>query len=96
MKIWYMRDNHTFLPLPLDADEAMDRLRKAFIDERDTYGMLCTKEGPMRDKSEHAGKDWPEFEPRARKWIEAALLPTDAEVEYGSWALTPNVKYRTP
>ena len=48
MTIWYMRDNHTFLPLPLDVDKAMKRLRAAFIDELDTYGMLCTKEGPMK------------------------------------------------
>ena len=84
-----MRDNHTFLPLPLDVDAAIDELRKAFIDKRNTYGMLCTKQGPMRNKHEHAGKDWCEFEPRARKWIEAALMPNVADVEYASW-LTPN------
>ena len=89
MKIWYMRDNHTFLSLPLDVDKAMKRLRAAFIDELDTYGMLCTKEGPMKSTNEHARSDWAEFEPRARAWIEAALKPTDAELEYASWALTP-------
>jgi hypothetical protein len=88
MKIWYMRDNHTFLSLPLNVDAAMVELRKAFFDARDTYGMLCCKEGPMRKKVEQAQADWSEFEPRARKWIEAALKPTDAEIEYASW-LTP-------
>ena len=83
MTIWYMRDNHTFIPLPLDADEAMARLRRAFIDEIDAYGMLCTTEGPMRGKYEHAAKDWSEFEPRARKWLDAALLPSGGELEAG-------------
>lgn len=89
MRIWYMRDNHTFLSLPLDVGAAMVELRRTFIDERDTYGSLCCKEGPMRNKMEHAKADWSEFEPRARRWIEAALKPTDAEIEYTSW-LTPN------
>lgn len=89
MKIWYMRDNHTFLSLPPDVDAAMVELRRAFIEKRDTYGSLCCTEGPMRNKMEHARADWLEFEPRARKWIEAALKPTDAEIEYTSW-LTPN------
>lgn len=89
MKIWYMRDNHTFLSLPPDVDAAMVELRRAFIDKRDTYGSLCCREGPMRNKMEHAHADWLEFEPRARKWIEAALKPTDAEIEYTSW-LTSN------
>jgi hypothetical protein len=86
-----MRDNHTFLPLPLNVDEAMVVLRRAFIDERDTYGSLCCKQGPMRNKMEHAKADWSEFEPRARKWIEDALKPTDEEIEYASW-LTPNAR----
>ena len=90
MRIWYMRDNHTFLSLPLDVDAAMVELRRTFIEEHDTYGSLCCKEGPMRHKMEHANADWSEFEPRARRWIEAALKPTDAELEYASW-LKPNV-----
>jgi hypothetical protein len=49
-----MRDNHTFLSLPLNVDAAMVELRRAFIDERDTYGSLCCKQGPMRNKMEHA------------------------------------------
>ena len=89
MKIWYMSDNHTFRSLPLNVEASMTELRRAFIDERDTYGSLCCKEGPMRNKMEHAKADWPEFEPRARKWIEAALKPTEAEIEYASW-LTAN------
>ena len=91
MRIWYMRDNHTFLSLPLDVDAAMVELRRAFIEEHDVYGSLCCKEGPMRNTMEHARADWPEFEPQARRWIEAALKPTDAEIEYASW-LAPNVE----
>ena len=49
----------------------------------------------MRNKVEHAKADWLEFEPRARKWIEAALKPTDADIEYTSW-LTPNVRAERP
>ena len=91
MRIWYMRDNHTFLSLPNNVEMAMIELRRSFIDEHDTYGMLCTQEGPMSGANAHAGKDWQEFCPRARCWIEAALQPTAAEIEYASWAQPPNV-----
>lgn len=88
LKLWYMRDNHTFIRLPLDLNVAMTKLRTAFIDERDTYGMLCTKQGPMQNAPEHAYANWDEFEPRARKWIKDALEPSDAEIEYASWSLS--------
>ena len=89
MKIWYMRDNHTFLPLPLPLEAAMEQLRTAFVDMRDTYGSLCTNQGPMSRKMEHAGNDWKEFSPRARAWLEAAVKPTAAELEYASWEFVP-------
>ena len=94
MRIWYMRDNHTFLALLRDVDAAMEQLRIAFVDERDTYGSLCTKEGPMANKMEHAYSNWDDFAPRAQAWIEAALKPSAAELEYASWALTPNLNLK--
>ena len=88
--LWYMRDNHTFRRLPANVDDAMAILRDEF-DAGETYGMLCTKQGPMAGKNEHARKDWGDFEPRARRWLLAAMQPTAAEAEYASW-LTPNEK----
>ena len=84
-RIWYMRDNHTFVALPPEVDGAMARLEETFHGYYGTYGMLCTKTGPMRSTALNAGKEWSEFAPRARAWIEAALAPTDAEIEYASW-----------
>ena len=40
--MYYMRDNHTFLPIPLDPDEAEVLLRQEF-DNGYTFGMLCSK-----------------------------------------------------
>ena len=84
MNIWYMRDNPTFRKLPRDADAAMDVLREEFA-AGNNYGMLCGKEGIG---VEHAHSTWPEFEPRARKWLAAALAPTAADIEYESWCMT--------
>lgn len=86
--VWYMRDNHTFRRLPPEIELAVAILRDEF-NAGETYGMLCTKQGPMSGKVEHAGKDWNAFEPRARRWLIAAMQPTAAEAEYASW-LTPN------
>lgn len=88
--LWYMRDNHTFRRLPANVDDAIAILRDEF-GAGETYGMLCTKEGPMVGKYEHAREDWGDFERRARRWLLAAMQPTAAEAEYASW-LTPNAR----
>jgi hypothetical protein len=85
VKIWYMRDNHTFLKLPSEVDKAMVALREEFVERLGTYGALCTKQGPKAGKMEQARASWSEFAPRARAWLTAALGPTAAEIEYASW-----------
>lgn len=70
MKIWYMRDNHTFRPLPLNVEAAIDTLRNEF-DQGNTYGMLCSKE-PALCEVVHAKDSWTTFEVEARKWLTSA------------------------
>lgn len=73
MKIWYMRDNHTFRPLPLDVEAAIDTLRNEF-DQGNTYGMLCSKEPALSDSVHAKDKDsWVAFEAEARKWLTRAV-----------------------
>jgi len=84
VSLYYMRDDHSFVGLPDHVDGAMMRLRQEFSDGC-TYGMCCTKLGPMRNKNEHARGDWAEFAPRARAWLVKALEPSEADVEYASW-----------
>lgn len=87
MTIWYMRDNHTLRSLPHNVNAAMELLREEFRDG-ETYGMLCTKTGPMARENVHAGSSWLGFAPRARKWLTQALAPTDGDMEYESWMAT--------
>ncbi len=70
LKLWYMRDSHTFASLPLDEEGAIAKLRSEFIDHKQTYGMLCSNQYP---EVVHAGKVWDEFEPQARKWVRSAI-----------------------
>lgn len=68
MKIYYMRDNHTFLILPLSADDAIDKLRAEFA-EGWTCGMVCChaiKENVHSKGTEH----WDEFERAVREYFE--------------------------
>lgn len=71
LKIWYMRDNHTFRGLPLNVEKAIHDLRIVFDGECGHYGMLCSKQ--FKDDPCHARGDWDEFEPRARAWLTEAL-----------------------
>ena len=73
MKIYYMRDNHTFLPLPLDAGAAESLIRQEF-DSGYTGGMLCSKDPRMKEVVHANGsKHGEEFFADARKWIEKAI-----------------------
>ena len=75
VRIWYMRDNHTFRPLPLDVEQALAVMRE----ERDagqTHGMLCGKpEGGVVDAPIHApgAADWAAFESGASPWLARAV-----------------------
>lgn len=74
VRCWYMRDDHTFCPLPLDVESALTVMRQ----ERDagkTYGMLCGKPGGVLPPVVHArsAAEWDTFEAKARPWLEAAV-----------------------
>lgn len=85
-RIWYMRENHTFAELPHDVDAAMIRLREVFDGHCGHYGMLTTKQGPTEKTVVHARADWEEFAEQARPWLEAAVQPDAADIEYASWS----------
>jgi hypothetical protein len=75
MKLYYMRDNHTFRELPLDIDGAIAGCREEFHAGY-TSGMLCKKPDtfpPTKDSSVHAMSDWSSFEDEARDWLEKVL-----------------------
>jgi hypothetical protein len=87
MKLWYMRDNHTFRALPPDDEEAIAVLRVEF-DRGFTSGMLCATSPlhPFRPDNVHAHADFAEFEPRARAWLATArTYSSPGELEYASW-----------
>jgi len=74
VKLYYMRDNHTFRNLPLDPDQAVAALRQEFR-RGYTYGMLCwTGETSRSAGNLHAAGDETaeEFFEAARDWIKAA------------------------
>lgn len=74
IKVWYMRDNHTFLPLPLDVEAAIGLMRN----ERDvgfTCGMLCgLPTGVVPIPVDARGQNrWGDFEKEARVWLTEAV-----------------------
>jgi len=79
VKLYYMRDNHTFRNLPLDSDQAVAALREEFRCGY-THGMLCwSSENPRSLGNLHAaGNDTAEeFFDEARDWIKAAIEEND-------------------
>ena len=40
LNIYYMRSNHTFIPLPMDREQAKARIIQEFK-QGQSYGMLC-------------------------------------------------------
>ena len=87
VRIWYMRDNHTFRALPLDVEAALAVMRE----ERDagqTYGMLCGKPDGVVPAPVHARTawEWPAFEDAATPWLETAVARSKP----------PNVKQANP
>ena len=75
IRIWYMRDNHTFLELPLDVELALDAMR-AERDNGYTFGfLLCGHPDGVVPKPVHSDgiRQWRAFEIAARTWLEAAV-----------------------
>lgn len=68
MRAYYMRDNHTFLTLPLDVDEAMDAIYSEFCDGYGG-GLLCTKH-PLITSQVNADGDWESFRHHAKRWLQ--------------------------
>lgn len=66
MKLYYMRDNHTFKPLSLDINIALFELAEEFIGGY-KHGLLCASGyGPTLN----ACGDWAAFKEAAIKYIE--------------------------
>lgn len=89
MNLYYMRDNHTFRPLPLDIEGAVAAVREEHA-LGFTSGMLCTKSLPANvtgaEPNPHACRSFDEFEPRIRKWMTYVLAyKSPGELEYQSW-----------
>jgi len=74
VRIWYMRENHTFCRLPLDVDRAVSVMRGE-INAGSTYGMLCGHPTGVVPGVVHAqtAAEWPTFEVAARAWLETAV-----------------------
>lgn len=72
LPIWYMRDNHTFLRLPLNVDQALQLIRQEFV-EGMSYGMLCSKNNELPLVHAEGPERWPVFEIAAREWLKRAV-----------------------
>lgn len=69
IKIYYMRDNHTFLQLSQDVDEAVSEIHDEWYAGY-THGMLCSK-SPGTPVPVHGNglAKWDEFEKAARAYF---------------------------
>jgi hypothetical protein len=73
MKIYYMRDNHTFVPLPLNIDEALNILCNEF-DKGYTFGTMFSKDPEMESVIHASGSDKSiEFFIAAKEWLQQAI-----------------------
>lgn len=73
LRIYYMRDNHTYRALSLDVGKAIEQMRSEWGDGY-THGMLCSKAPGMPPLVHaHGSKRWGEFEAAARAYYAAAL-----------------------
>lgn len=89
MKLYYMRDTHTFRALPLDVERAIIVLREEFADGC-THGMLCTKSISVEPVRAHG--QWAEFEHKARLWLAGCVnYKSPGDLEYESWAAPAGV-----
>lgn len=72
VKVYYMRDNHTFLPVPLYEDQAMAVLMREFLTGT-RRGMLCSKHPKLENSSVNANGKWEDFEDPAREFMRQAI-----------------------
>lgn len=79
MKIYYMRDNHAFVHIPLDVSLAESILRQEFSDGW-TYGMMCSHSEGMKDLL-HAsgGENAEQFFNDAKDWVSKAIKIANGE-----------------
>ncbi|EJL90238.1 hypothetical protein [Pantoea sp. GM01] len=66
-KSYYMRDDHSFLLLPVDAELALDVIYHEF-EQGFSYGMLCTKNSNL-NRVVHAEGNWEDFRHEAKQWL---------------------------
>jgi hypothetical protein len=100
LKLWYMRDDHSFRPLPHHVESALELIYREFQCGY-SHGMLCAHNGrprrPMIDPDAHGKGDFEEFEPRARRWLTAELsYRSPADLEYASWLPPASVASTAP
>lgn len=75
MKIFYMRENHTFLPLPLNVEESVAAIREEF-DNGHGHGSLCCKSVP--NGFIDANGDVDKFEAQVRDFYAANVTEQNA------------------
>jgi hypothetical protein len=74
VRLYYMRDNHTFKRLTGHVDEMMAQCMADF-DDGFSGGMLCTKSIPdMGTVHAHGPSERDQFMTAARKWLTAAYV----------------------
>jgi hypothetical protein len=66
-KAYWMRDNHTFRPIPLDMEEAIEVIREEFTES--WAGTLCSKVAGTK-MLHGTNTEFTAFEPLARKWLQ--------------------------
>ncbi len=76
--VWYMRDNHTFLRLPLEVNLALQALEDEFI-HGDSRGMLCSKHPGLVNIQYHSNGNWNDFKPLAVGFLREAMRIANAE-----------------
>ena len=75
MKIFYMRENHTFLTLSLNIAEALSAIREEFS-EGNGHGSLCCKSVP--NGFVDANGDLDKFEAQVRDFYAANVTEQNA------------------
>ena len=72
LKLWYMRDNHTFASLPLDPELAADKIATLLKEGDGRCGMLCSKQF---DEHVHHDFNSPDkkFIAQTKQWVQDAL-----------------------
>ena len=81
MKLYYMLDNHTFQPLPLEDPEKAVLLVKACCDEGQNSGMLFARPSGIYEPLHLTYKDsWQVTESKVRAWLWKASNPQMLEV----------------